>query len=39
MELLVVVYGIGLLIGAVFLALLFWAPLKLYAIHRELLEI
>jgi hypothetical protein len=39
MELVAILYAIGLIIAAVFLVLLFSAPIKLYAIHRELIEI
>jgi len=39
MELLAILYILGLITAAVFLVLLFWAPIKLYAIHRELVEI
>jgi hypothetical protein len=39
MELLGILYVIGLIVAVVFLVLLFWAPIKLYAIHRELVEI
>ena len=38
MEALAFLYLIGVAVGMVFLGLLVWAPLKLYAIHRELVK-
>ena len=38
-SLLISLYILGSVIGLVFLVLLFWAPIKLYAIHRELVRL
>lgn len=39
MEALAILYVLGTIVALVFLVILFWAPIKLYAIHRELVKL